>query len=127
MRKMGSILIFFFLPKSLFKNSSAFKVIYFVCNIDENEILIFHIYWMLQKTFWVKKTKTNIPYLMDNTFSFYFCYHKLLVHQLMYLHGLFWTYYIPNTKKNHNLCKTNHPIYKIVNRTLKSCIYLWMK
>ena len=36
-----------FWRKSLFKKLSAFKAIYFVCNSEENEILIFHIYCML--------------------------------------------------------------------------------
>ena len=40
-----------FLRKSLFKKLSAFKVIYFVRNSEENETFIFHIYCMLQKTF----------------------------------------------------------------------------
>ena len=35
------------LRKSLFKKLSAFKVIYFVCNSEVNETLIFHIYCML--------------------------------------------------------------------------------
>ena len=38
-----------FLRKSLFKKLSAFKAIYFVCNSEENETFIFHIYCMLQK------------------------------------------------------------------------------
>ena len=48
-----------FLRKSLFKKLSAFKVIYFVCNSEENETLIFQIYCMLQKNFLSKK-KTQI-------------------------------------------------------------------
>ena len=44
-----------FLRKSLFKKLSAFKVIYFACNNEEIETFIFHIYYMLQKTFWLKK------------------------------------------------------------------------
>ena len=31
----------------LFKKLSAFKVIYFVCNSEENETFIFHLYCML--------------------------------------------------------------------------------
>ena len=46
-----------FLRKSLFTKLSAFKFIYFVCNSEENETFIFHIYCMAQKTFGVKKKK----------------------------------------------------------------------
>ena len=60
-----------FLRKSLFKKLSAFKVIYFICNTEENETFIFHIYCMLQKTFRVKKKKTDISNLIDTTFSYY--------------------------------------------------------
>ena len=42
------------------------KVIYFVCNSEENETFIFHIYCMIQKT--------DILNLIDTTFSFYLCY-----------------------------------------------------
>ena len=37
-----------FLRKSLFKKLSAFKVIQFVCNSEENKTFIFQIYCMLQ-------------------------------------------------------------------------------
>ena len=65
-----------FLRKSLFKKLSAFKVIHFVYNSEENKTLIFHIHCMLQKTFCVKKkhlgyTKT---YLMDTSFTLYLYY-----------------------------------------------------
>ena len=40
-----------FWRKSIFKKLSAFKYIYFVCNSEENETFIFHIYCMIQKTF----------------------------------------------------------------------------
>ena len=35
-----------FLRKSLFKKLLAFSVLYFVCNSEEKNTLIFHIYYM---------------------------------------------------------------------------------
>ena len=40
-----------FLRKTLFKKLSALRVIYLVCNGEENKTLIVHIYCMLRKTF----------------------------------------------------------------------------
>ena len=57
-----------FLRKSLFIKLSSFKIIYIVCNSEENEILIFIAIACFKKNL---SKKTDIPNLMDTTFSFY--------------------------------------------------------
>ena len=55
------------LRKSLIKNLSALKVIYFVCNSEENKILNFQIYCMLQKLFEQEK-KVYVSKLTDTIY-----------------------------------------------------------
>ena len=51
-----------FLRKSLYKKLLAFKFIYFVCNSEENETFIFHIYCMVQN-FLRKKQQIHLTKL----------------------------------------------------------------
>ena len=105
-----------FLRKSLFKKLSAFKVIYFVSNTEENETLTFHVYCMFQKTLTKKKKKTDMPNLLDTTVSFILLLKTIST--LLYLHGLFYPEY--QTVKKINTSQNYIPY--VLNRTIKFCI-----
>ena len=73
-----------FLRKQLFKNLSAFKCIYFVCDSEENDNLIFYIYCL--KNFLIKKNR----YIKPNGHYVLILFMILkTINTLIYLYGLF--------------------------------------